>query len=183
MKNKSENGRSMAEMLAVLAIIGVLSVGGFNGYEYATASYRAGQIRDALLTAKKSAAINTSDSHTKEVKRMLEEYLSKYGLKVTTTASSQHHYKVELSSVPPQTCTHLWEMQNVLSSFSIKISTPTGKGGCQISNHKISTVPMAFEFNALDTQANAFGSSEPSTGCSSAADCGEGGVLPSRNLC
>ena len=43
MKNcnlKSENGRSMIEMLGVLAIIGVLSVGGIAGYSKAMSKYR-----------------------------------------------------------------------------------------------------------------------------------------------
>ena len=43
MKNfdyKNENGRSMIEMLGVLAIIGVLSVGGISGYSKAMQKYR-----------------------------------------------------------------------------------------------------------------------------------------------
>lgn len=35
MKNKNQSGRSMVEMLGVLAIIGVLSIGGIAGYRYA----------------------------------------------------------------------------------------------------------------------------------------------------
>ena len=43
MKNleiKNQNGRSMIEMLGVLAIIGVLSVGGIAGYSKAMQKYR-----------------------------------------------------------------------------------------------------------------------------------------------
>jgi len=43
MKNlnvKNQNGRSMIEMLGVLAIIGVLSVGGIAGYSKAMTKYR-----------------------------------------------------------------------------------------------------------------------------------------------
>ena len=43
MKNfeiKNESGRSMIEMLGVLAIIGVLSVGGIAGYSKAMMKYR-----------------------------------------------------------------------------------------------------------------------------------------------
>ncbi|MBQ8671310.1 MAG: hypothetical protein IJ525_02185 [Alphaproteobacteria bacterium] len=39
-KLKNQNGRSMIEMLGVLAIIGVLSVGGIAGYSKATMKYR-----------------------------------------------------------------------------------------------------------------------------------------------
>ena len=45
MKN-TQKGRSMVEMLGVLAIIGVLSVGGIAGYTVAMNRYRANQILD-----------------------------------------------------------------------------------------------------------------------------------------
>ena len=40
----NENGRSMVEMLGVLAIIGVLSVAGIAGYSMAMKKYRANEI-------------------------------------------------------------------------------------------------------------------------------------------
>ncbi len=47
LKEKQENGRSMIEMLGVLAIIGVLSVGGIAGYTSAMRSYKANEIINA----------------------------------------------------------------------------------------------------------------------------------------
>lgn len=44
---KIESGRSMVEMLGVLAIIGVLSIGGIAGYTMAMNRYRANEIIDA----------------------------------------------------------------------------------------------------------------------------------------
>ena len=44
MLKKQETGRSMIEMLGVLAIIGVLSVGGIAGYTTAMRSHRANEI-------------------------------------------------------------------------------------------------------------------------------------------
>ena len=44
---KIESGRSMVEMLGVLAIIGVLSIGGIAGYTMAMNRYRANEILDA----------------------------------------------------------------------------------------------------------------------------------------
>ena len=46
MKN-TESGRSMVEMLGVLAIIGVLSVGGIAGYTMAMKNYKANEIINA----------------------------------------------------------------------------------------------------------------------------------------
>lgn len=41
---KTQNGRSMVEMLGVLAIIGILSIGAIYGYSYAMNRYRANEI-------------------------------------------------------------------------------------------------------------------------------------------
>ena len=54
MTMKNESGRSMVEMLGVLAIIGVLSIGGIAGYTMAMNRYRANEIID---TASKTAII------------------------------------------------------------------------------------------------------------------------------
>ncbi len=47
-KLKSQSGRSMVEMLGVLAIIGVLSVGGIAGYSLSMRRHRANQIVDHI---------------------------------------------------------------------------------------------------------------------------------------
>ncbi len=47
MKFKNESGRSMIEMLGVLAIIGVLSIGGIAGYTLSMRRYRANNVLDA----------------------------------------------------------------------------------------------------------------------------------------
>jgi type II secretory pathway pseudopilin PulG len=55
---KNENGRSMVEMLGVLAIIGVLSVGGIYGYTTAMRKYKANEIMQTaamLATLARSA--------------------------------------------------------------------------------------------------------------------------------
>ena len=49
MKNINESGRSMVEMLGVLAIIGVLSIGGIAGYTMAMNKYRANEIVSAVV--------------------------------------------------------------------------------------------------------------------------------------
>ncbi len=56
-KEPPESGRSMVEMLGVLAIIGVLSIGGIAGYTMAMNRYRANEIID---TASKVSVIAMS---------------------------------------------------------------------------------------------------------------------------
>ena len=48
MLKTNENGRSMVEMLGVLAIVGVLSVTGIIGYTIAMRKYRANEIAQAI---------------------------------------------------------------------------------------------------------------------------------------
>ena len=63
MKNMNESGRSMVEMLGVLAIVGVLSIGGIAGYTRAMKNWRVNEIIDA---ANKVAAMVETDlvTHT-----------------------------------------------------------------------------------------------------------------------
>ena len=44
LKHKNQSGRSMVEMLGVLAVTGVLSIGGITGYNYAMNKHRANQV-------------------------------------------------------------------------------------------------------------------------------------------
>ena len=48
-KTNSQSGRSMVEMLGVLAIIGVLSIGGVAGYRYAIQKYHASQLMNSVV--------------------------------------------------------------------------------------------------------------------------------------
>ena len=48
---QNETGRSMTEMLGVLAVIGVLSIGGIQGYTYATNKYRANNVLNEMNIA------------------------------------------------------------------------------------------------------------------------------------
>ncbi|MBO7258085.1 MAG: hypothetical protein J6V11_04005, partial [Alphaproteobacteria bacterium] len=49
MTHKNQSGRSMVEMLGVLAIIGVLSIGGIMGYSYGMDKYRANEIINQIM--------------------------------------------------------------------------------------------------------------------------------------
>ena len=62
MKNVNESGRSMVEMLGVLAIIGVLSIGGIAGYTMAMNRYRANEGLAAANMAIVEAMAREADS-------------------------------------------------------------------------------------------------------------------------
>jgi len=58
--NKNESGRSMVEMLGVLAIIGVLSVGGIYGYRYAMAQFTYHKMLRLIDTLAMSVSVENS---------------------------------------------------------------------------------------------------------------------------
>ena len=66
---KLQNGRSMIEMLGVLAIIGVLSVGGLAGYTMAMNRHRANQAVDYAQRA--FVAVQTWGDGTGEINNVL----------------------------------------------------------------------------------------------------------------
>ena len=65
-EKQTQSGRSMVEMIGVIAIIGLLSIGGIYAYRQAHNAYRATALRDIVLqgklaveTAKRGATANT----------------------------------------------------------------------------------------------------------------------------
>ena len=64
--NKNESGRSMVEILAVLAIVGVLSIGGVAGYTMAMNRYQAGQYFDYAIKLASETAGGGVATHTKK---------------------------------------------------------------------------------------------------------------------
>ncbi len=67
--NINESGRSMVEMLGVLAIIGVLSIGGIQGYTYAMNKYRANNVLNEVNMASHQLATELVTS--RNVQKML----------------------------------------------------------------------------------------------------------------
>ena len=66
LKRNDQSGRSMVEMLGVLAIIGVLSVGGISGYSKAMAKYKLTKAQDqvTMLLMNIRTAYATSPSYS-----------------------------------------------------------------------------------------------------------------------
>ena len=58
MMNTNESGRSMVEMLGVLAIIGVLSIGGIAGYTQSMKKYRVNEAVNAVTMGAVMCATN-----------------------------------------------------------------------------------------------------------------------------
>ena len=121
----NERGRSMVEMLGVLAVIGVLSIGGIQGYTYAMNKYRANNVLNEInMTSHQLATTLLSSRNAQKVIALGEPYDSRtltheaypfdYGCGNYDSAERACHQEetgfwVAVGDVPEKIC------QNILS--------------------------------------------------------------------
>ena len=119
---KNQNGRSMIEMLGVLAIIGVLSVGGIAGYSKAMMKYRvnktieeititAGNIRTFFKNELGHIELSDQDVAIKKAKLVPDVEKLKgntYTLPLgTMDIQGQSDFEFELYNIPVEACIEL----------------------------------------------------------------------------
>lgn len=118
-QKQSQSGRSMVEMLGVLAIIGVLSVGAIAGYRYAMNQYIANEtINDVLIWA---ATVRGIPDYQNQAKNAGEYEFSSLG---TTTKTGYPIYadiqseddadgvfQIVVENVPNEVCQRIIEMR------------------------------------------------------------------------
>ena len=105
---QNENGRSMVEMLGVLAVVGVLSIGGVAGYRYAVDKMNANEIINEL----KKRAITASQQRVLGQNVNLAEYgniLGKYAVDIPTDGypNNPSAFALEVKDVPEGVCNHI----------------------------------------------------------------------------
>jgi len=149
----NEHGRSMVEILGVLAIIGILSIGGMAGYQYAYSSYQAGQIQDVVSKAKLLATQNNRSSHVKEVRRFVENMLSKYKPADTTPMVTHRDgkYIVDLFNISDSVCEKLQNRRDIFNSMRIGM-TPEACTTAEMS--------MQFMFDSIVIGGSSAGGAE-----------------------
>ncbi len=116
-ENQAQDGRSMVEMLGVLAIIGVISIGGIAGYRMAMNRYQANQIANEINLMRTDAKIKVA----RGVELLLGEpydgesghlkFNESYGVKVDSSViisdgeeGREEGYSFTLSNIPEGVC-------------------------------------------------------------------------------
>ena len=116
-QNQAQSGRSMVEMLGVLAVIGVISLGGISGYRMAMNRYQANQIANEINLMRTDAKIKVA----RGVELLLGEpydgedghlkFNESYGVKVESkdifdeeTETTETGYSFTLSGIPAGVC-------------------------------------------------------------------------------
>ncbi len=151
-KTHSQSGRSMIEMLGVLAIIAILSIGGIVGYRLAMNYYQANQIAHELNMMRTDAQIKIAqgtenltlgspyDAH----KINFNNYDTAFGCKYvdendlisdeTVSCRIANAYFVELPKIPNGVCQPLARLINGMDNliaFSVNDSEYEEGGNCQ----------------------------------------------------
>ena len=109
-KKAGETGRSMVEMLGVLAIIGVITVGGLAGYNYGMNRYRTNEILDGGT----KRAYTVSTQITTDIPVNLSEFVD-YNETAGGTFDSnvelwQNEFGLKVSGVKKEVCENLIRM-------------------------------------------------------------------------
>lgn len=146
-KATQESGRSMVEMLGVLAIIGVLSVGGIAGYSQAMGKFKVSKTMDQIQTMitnirtlyasqRNYGSLATAQAYQLGILTD-ETYdgsngVNPYGGKITIgTANSSRTFTIKYESLPSDACVKLatadWGADASSGLVSIKLGGGTEK--------------------------------------------------------
>ena len=128
---RSEKGRSMVEMLGVLAIIGVLSVGGIYGYTVAMNKYKANEIvqtASMLAVLARGASAGQGDSAMTVSKAGLTTTIANIDLSTMSADGTQTVVPVAL----PSTVTG--DIKNAVCAIAPKTAETGKEAGYYLNN-------------------------------------------------
>ena len=132
--NLSQSGRSMVEMLGVLAIIGVLSVGGIMGYSYGMDKWRANEtikdinLRRVDLLTQQNGDKNISLDAWKDEKTL-------YPISLVFDAVSDDPL-IQVTRVPERVCEMIVKDMETQAAITVNtyFTLGTENGGCEEMN-------------------------------------------------
>ncbi len=163
-KTHSQSGRSMVEMLGVLAIIGVLSLGGIVGYKLAMNHYQASQIAHEMNMMRNDAQIKIAQGTEKLILGSPYDPISESQLghiqfnddypvdfacaladdeTVELSNISCHvanAYYIELQNIPEGVCKPLAELVNGMNNiiaFNVNKNEYPSEGKCEAGNGNV----------------------------------------------
>ncbi|MBR6412775.1 MAG: hypothetical protein IKS41_06435 [Alphaproteobacteria bacterium] len=127
-RRSGESGRSMVEMLGVLAVIGVLTVGGLAGYNYAITKHRVNTILNELSLRFTVAEQQMTVGAPINMSEFDDTVLGKYKIDVYQSPSRGNVVEFRLSNIPYEVAkqlfssgSNLWNLP--LSYFDIQKQT------------------------------------------------------------
>ena len=162
MQKKCQSGRSLVEMLGVLAIIGVLSVGAIGGYNYAMNRYRANEILKGVSARAMTASMEKSQTHTLTLAGH-EDNINGYVVGTEAAPGEDNgRFAIKVAGVPEEICGLLLENKPEQTLFVYG-----GDGTAATCSDGENTVAFVFNDNlSTDLKANDYNGDE--SGCTGA---------------
>ena len=147
-----QRGRSMVEMLGVLAIVGVLSVGGVYGYGVAMKKHKANELlhQASMLASTISAQIQSKG----ELPQSIEDFGdSKYGTFGTPTKVNDEQFKMEITGMDSAVC----EQMEKMASGMVRQAKCNGTTLTLTYNNNLSSDKVAADYNGKKEECVASG--------------------------
>ena len=175
----NENGRSMVEMLGVLAVVGVLSIGGVAGYRYAVDKMNANEIINEL----KKRAITASQQRVLSQDINLAEYGAILGKYEVAPANGYPEdpafFGLEIAGVPERVCNMILESDWALPSEILIAGEIAEKGDpCDAGGN---TLTFAFSNTLGSGEIGNEGNNDPTD--TPTQQCGENEYLLADGTC
>ena len=103
-KSHNESGRSMVEMLGVLAIVGVLSIGSIAGYSYGMDKYRANQTINDLMLMGIDVITQNNQNREPDLSEWGTKTSMDYPFSVIQNPINTKQYGIQIENVPSRIC-------------------------------------------------------------------------------
>lgn len=166
-----ESGRSMTEMLGVLAIIGVLSITALFGYNYAVTKYKANETLDEIAKRSTVVGMEIIQGHMGEFMGEFDTVTS-LGYPVTAALlEDPSYFEIQVEYVPTGVCRRILETNwSVPTTINVNGYDYTGDNAICVQNDDETPATMVFQFTAdLDENVLPYGACETNADCS--GDC------------
>ncbi|MBE6446845.1 MAG: type II secretion system protein [Alphaproteobacteria bacterium] len=149
---RSQKGRSMVEMLGVLAIVGVLSVGGVYGYGVAMKKHKANELlhQASMLATTISAQIQSKG----ELPQSIEDFGNgKYGTFNPPREANAEQFTMQITGMDSAVCTQMEKM----ASGMVREAKCNGTTLTLTYNNNLSSDKVAADYNGDETGGSCTG--------------------------
>lgn len=168
----SQSGRSLTEMLGVLAVVGVLSIAGIMGYRYAIDKYRANSTIQELT--QRALVVSTQMKHNTALQMDELGSVTRVGYPVAAAhvAEQPSYFELSLTDVPAAVCKQILR-SNWNYPIMIKVNNINYYNDVSICQADDEITPvMTFQFDeSLDETARPTGYCDVNSECSGCDKC------------
>lgn len=105
--NNNQNGRSMTEMLGVLAIIGILSIGALVGYQYAINQYKSSNTLEEITRRNVVLAMQYTRGYDLDMSEFGDRTYLNYPITCDLKEEDYGNYSITIENVPDGVCNQI----------------------------------------------------------------------------